>query len=143
MRSIFQDREEQTRPRGITALAWLFMAFALLIAIYGYLIWGSRIPFTSASWLIGIDAAQMGPVIFAIGASVYAACGIGLLRMNRWARWLGILLLVFGLAEQVPAVSAAVAEFHLGTLLREGVFFVLRVVCIRYLFQEDVRELFD
>jgi hypothetical protein len=127
----------------VELLAWLFFALAALIVVYGFLLATSRIAFTQASWLIGIEAAQMGPAVFVVGAIVYVACGIGLLRLWRWARWLAMALLAFGLAQQVPAVSAAVAEFHFVALLREGFFFMARVVCLRYLFLGDVRDLFD
>jgi hypothetical protein len=143
MRSIVEKFDAVERPRGVVLLAWIFFALAALMIVYGVLIAASAIAFTRSSWVIGIEAAQLGPVVFAVGAALYVACGVGMLRLWKWARWLAILLIVAGLVQQVPAVSAAVAEFHFVPLLREGFFFIARVVCLRYLFQPDVRESFD
>ena len=143
MRSIVETSNAVERPRGVVLLAWAFFALAALMIVYGVLLAASVIAFTRASWVIGIEAAQLGPAVFAVGAALYVACGVGMLRMWKWARWLAILLLVAGLAQEVPTVSAAVAEFHFVSLLREGVLFVGRVVCVRYLFQPEVRELFE
>ena len=143
MRSIFESRETPVVPQGVRLLAWVFLLLAGLIGLYGYLLFASRIAFTKGSWLIGSDVAQMGPISFALAACLYATCGMGLQKRQRWARWLAILLLVAGLAEQVPTVSAAVAEFHWLAIGREALLFMTRVACLRYLFQEDVRDVFD
>jgi hypothetical protein len=143
MRSIVETSDAVERPRGVVLLAFVFFALAALMIVYGVLLAASVIAFTRASWVIGIEAAQLGPAVFAVGAALYVACGVGMLRMWKWARWLAILLLVAGLALQVPTVSAAVAEFHFVALLREGVLFIGRVICLRYLFQPEVRELFE
>jgi hypothetical protein len=63
--------------------------------------------------------------------------------MWRWARWVAIVLIGAGLAQQVPAVSAAVMEFHLFPLAREGLLFMARMVCLYYLLRDDVREAFE
>jgi hypothetical protein len=143
MHSIFEKREMPVLPQGVRLLALVFLLLAGLIGLYGYLLSAGRIAFTKASWLIGSDIAQMGPIIFVVAAGLYATCGAGLLTRQRWARWLAIVLLVAGLAEQVPTVSAAVAEFHWLAIGREALLFVTRVACLRYLFQEDVRDGFD
>jgi hypothetical protein len=143
MRSIINNDEAVTRPRGVVWLAGLFVTLAMLMLVYGSLLATSHIAFTQASWLIGIDAARMGPVVFVVGALVYVACAVGLLRTSRWARWLAILLIAAGLAQQVPAVSAAVTEFHLVPLAREGLLFMARMVCLYYLLRDDVREAFE
>jgi hypothetical protein len=143
MRSIVERNDVVERPRGVVLLAWVLFALAALMIVYGALIATSVIAFTQASWLIGMEAAQLGPAVFVVGAALYVVCGVGMLRLWKWARWLAILLIVAGLAQQVPTVSAAVAEFHFVLLLREGILFIGRVVCLRYLFQPDVRELFE
>jgi hypothetical protein len=143
MNSIVDERKEVERPRGVLMLAWIFFAFGGLMIVYGALLATSKIAFTRAGWVIGIQAAQLGPLVFVVGAAVYGACGVGLLRLWRWGRWLAILLIVAGLAQQVPAVSAAVAEFHIVPLVREGFLFIGRVACLRYLLQQDVREVFE
>jgi hypothetical protein len=143
MQSIVDRNEAVERPRGVVWLAGLFVALAALMLVYGVLLALSHISFTQASWLIGIEAAQRGPLVFVVGAVVYVACAWGLLRMSRWGRWLAILLIAAGLAQQVPAVSAAVTEFHWVPLVREGVAFLARMVCLYYLFREDVREAFE
>ena len=143
MRSIVGNENEVTRPRGVVWIAGVLFAMAALMIVYGALLAMSRVAFTSASWLIGIEAAQLGPVVFVVGATAYAVCGIGLLRLWKWARWLAIVLIFAGLAQQVPAVSAAVAEFHWAALVREGLFFMTRMVGLHFLFKEDVREAFE
>lgn len=143
MQSIVDQDEDVRRPRGVVWLAGLLVALAALMLVYGSLLATSHISFTQASWLIGIEAAQRGPLVFVVGAVVYVACAIGLMRVSRWARWLAILLIAAGLAQQVPAVSAAVTEFHWVPLVREGFAFMARMVCLYYLFREDVREAFE
>jgi hypothetical protein len=143
MRSLLQNPEVERRPRGVVWLAQLFFVMAAVIVIYGLMITVHAISFTRARWLIGMDAAQMGPAIFAVATAVYVACGVGLLRVSRWGRWLAIAILLWGLVQQVPAVSAAVAESHVAAVVREGLLFIVRVACLRYLFLEDVREAFD
>lgn len=143
MRSIVSEERVAATPPGLKWMAWAMFAMAALMIVYGALIASSRMAFTSAAWLIGIDAAQLGPTVFVVAAVAYTACGVGLLRRWKWARWLAILLFFAGLAQQVPTVSAAVAEFHWAALMREGFFFVARMVCVHYLFKEDVREVFE
>src|SRR4051812_37014253 len=103
MESVVEERGDVLRPRGVVVLAWILFAFAALMIVYGALLATSKIAFTQAAWVIGIQAAQLGPLVFLVGAAVYVACGVGFLRLWRWARWLAILLIVAGLAQQVPA----------------------------------------
>src|SRR4051812_12152930 len=127
MRSIVEKTDAVERTRGVTLLAWVFFALAAVVIVYGGVVATSVVAFPKASWVIGIEAAQLGPAVFAVGAALYVACGVGMLRLWKWARWLAILLFVAGLAQQVPAVSAAVAEFHFVSLVREGCLFIARV----------------
>jgi hypothetical protein len=131
---------DEEAPRGIVALALLYFLLAVLFGTYAILLYFVRVSFTSAAWLAGEDIAIMGPTALLVAALLYSACGAGLLERRGWARWLAISLLVFGLIEQIPSVSAM--NWTWWPVIREFALVCVRVACLRYLFQEDVREAF-
>jgi hypothetical protein len=132
---------EEEAPRGIIALALLFFALAALFVVYALLLHFAVVSFTSAAWLAGEDVAIMGPVALFVGALAYSGCGAGLLERRGWARWGAVVLLGFGLVEQVPSISSMSWTWWPAT--RELALVCARVGVLRYLFREDVREAFE
>jgi multidrug transporter EmrE-like cation transporter len=62
----------------------------------------------------------------------------GLWRLQRWARWVAILIAMAGVVLLVPSVSSAMLDFRIGKLLWDGLGTILRVLIAWYLFQEPV-----
>jgi hypothetical protein len=121
------------RPKGLTAIASLFA----LIAAY---LWGiGAIKLASPSaislmagrhFLYGLELA--GPYMMLLGGSVYALIAWGLFRLQNWARWTAMLLIVISTASLIPKISMA----ELGIpILWYGLQIALRVAIGWYLAQ--------
>ena len=121
------------RPKGLTAIASLFA----LIAAY---LWGiGAIKLASPSaislmagrhFLYGLELA--GPYMMLLGGSVYALLAWGLSRLQNWARWTAMLLIVISTASLIPKISMA----ELGIpILWYGLQIALRVAIGWYLAQ--------
>ena len=85
----------------------------------------------------------MGKWIFALYASIYAACGLGLWRMQRWALRAASLLLLWGAFLAIPAVSSATADARVYAIARDGAQILWRVAALRYLWQQSTRDSFE
>jgi len=121
------------RLKGLTAIASLFA----LIAAY---LWGiGAIKLASPSaislmagrhFLYGLELA--GPYMMLLGGSVYALLAWGLFRLQNWARWTAMLLIVISTASLIPKISMA----ELGIpILWYGLQIALRVAIGWYLAQ--------
>lgn len=97
----------------------------------------------SGAWLIGGGLEIMGMWIFVVYGVLHAACGIGLLRLNRWALRLSSLLLLWGLLQVTPAISSAVADSRIYAIAREGFQILWRVVALRYVWLGSTKEAFE
>lgn len=143
MQTLLQfDDDFRERPRGIVAIAYAMLFVAGLNMVFAALIGAHVLPFTAASWLVGLDMAQMGPVLFLLNAAADASAGVGLLRKQRWARRLTVALMAFGFLQEVPAISTAVADGRVWGVAKSGAGIIVRVVIVWYLSQEPVREWF-
>ncbi len=96
---------------------------------------------TGASLLGGLELA--GPYMFLLTGAVAAVTGLGLLRLNNWARRVAIALAILGVLLLVPSVSSAVVDFRASTLAWGGFGVMIRVIIAWYLFQEPVRIAFQ
>ena len=121
------------RLKGLTAIASLFA----LIAAY---LWGiGAIKLASPSaislmagryFLYGLELA--GPYMMLLGGSVYALIAWGVFRLQNWARWTAMLLIVISTASLIPKISMA----ELGIpILWYGLQIALRVAIGWYLAQ--------
>ncbi len=143
VRSIIDREDESENLEGLRVLAAVFAIIASVSLLYAVLLWMDRVPFTAGAWLIGAEAARMGPTIYlvwSIGASLAA---LAMLRRNRWGRWTGVAMLAWMFVQQVPVVSAAVVEIHIAAIIRSGATMIVSVASLWYLFQERVRERFE
>jgi hypothetical protein len=96
------------RPKGITVIASLFaltcvylwtMAAILLISP------GAISLMAGKYFLYGLELA--GPYMMLIGGGVYALVAWGLFRLQSWARWIAMLLVVISTASLIPKISMA------------------------------------
>lgn len=82
-----------------------------------------------------------GPYMLLLSGGVGGLIGWGLLRLNRWAQRVAILVAGIGFAMLVPVVSAAAVDFR-WSLLTSGLGMITRVIVVWYLWQGPVAEEF-
>jgi hypothetical protein len=121
------------RPQGLVVIASLFA----LVAAYLWTIGAIKLASPGAislmagrHFLYGLELA--GPYMMLLGASVYALVAWGLFRLQSWARWTAMLLIVISTASLIPKISMA----ELGVpILWYGLQIALRVAIGWYLAQ--------
>jgi hypothetical protein len=130
------------RPAGVIlaailfflAVGYLFVIGALMLTRPGMVSMRLGDPL-----LHGLELA--GPYMFLVVGAVGAIIGVGLLRLNYWARWAAIVAAIAGVVMLVPSVSAAAVDFG-WSLLWTGLGVIVRVAIVWYLLQEPVRAAF-
>jgi len=138
-----QDTIETGRPIGVTALAVVMLAYAMVATVYAVLLATERTSMSSGAWLIGGGFEVMGKWIFVLYSLLHAGCAIGLLRLQKWALRLASLLLLWGLIQVTPAISSAVADSRVYAIIREGIQILWRVVALRYIWLDSTKDAFD
>jgi len=131
------------RPSGVTAVATVFFLAAAYLFVLGILMLlapGTVSMFLGAPLLSGLELA--GPYMFLLMAGLGAIIGLGLLRLNRWARRAALIIAMIGVVLLVPAVSSAVIEFRVG-LVWSWLGVIVRVAMIWYLYQTQTKEAFE
>jgi hypothetical protein len=131
------------RPPGVTAIASLFFLAAAYLFVLGILMLlapGAVSMSLGAPLLSGLELA--GPYMFLLMAALGATIGLGLLRLNRWARRAALIIAMIGVVLLVPTVSSAVIEFRVG-LVWGWLGVIVRVVMIWYLYQVQIKEAFE
>src|SRR5512141_2524466 len=98
------ERTEPGRPVGVTLLAGVMLSYAAVALVYAALLARGSIAMSSGAWLIGGGFEIMGKWIFVLYAALHAACGVGLLRLKKWALRLSSLLLLWGLIQVTPSI---------------------------------------
>jgi multidrug transporter EmrE-like cation transporter len=131
------------RPTGVTAVAIAFLlaaAYLLVVALTMLVRPGLVSMAAGAELLGGLELA--GPYMFLLVAGVGLAVAFGLLRLQRWARWMAILIAMIGMVLLLPSVSSALIDFRFGRLVWGGLGVIIRSMIVWYLFQEPVKEAF-
>ena len=128
---------ETQRPRSITFVVLLIAAFAVLAAIYGFLIATAVLPFNAGAWVVGEDIASRGWLGYILLAVVHFTAALGLWRQWRWARWLTIFLLAIGLLPAVPGISAAVVDLRISGIALWGTLIILRTAALYAMFNAE------
>ncbi len=131
------------RPTGVTAVAIAFLlaaAYLLVVALTMLVRPGLVSMVAGAELLGGLELA--GPYMFLLVAGVGLAVAFGLLRLQRWARWMAILIAIIGMVLLLPSVSSALIDFRFGRLVWGGLGVIVRSMIVWYLFQEPVKEAF-
>jgi hypothetical protein len=121
------------RPKGITVIASLLALTAVYlwtIAAVLLIAPGAISLMAGKHFLYGLELA--GPYMFLLGGSVYASVAWGVFRLQNWARWIAMLLIVISTASLIPKISIA----ELGVpVLWYGLQIALRVAIGWYLAQ--------
>ncbi len=131
------------RPTGVTAVAIAFLlaaAYLLVVALTMLVRPGLVSMAAGAELLGGLELA--GPYMFLLVAGAGLAVAFGLLRLQRWARWMAILIAIIGMVLLLPSVSSALIDFRFGRLVWGGLGVIVRSMIVWYLFQEPVKEAF-
>jgi hypothetical protein len=96
------------RPAGIAVISALFLLAAIYLWTMGAvkLIAPNAISLMRGAQLMyGLELA--GPYMAILVGATYALIGWGLFRMQKWARWAAMLVLVIAVAALVPKISMA------------------------------------
>jgi hypothetical protein len=131
------------RPTGVTTIAIIFFlaaAYLLILALIMLLAPGAVSMMLGSPLLGGLELA--GPYMFLLMGALGAAVGLGLLRLNNWARRAAALICMIGFVMLIPEVSIAVVEIRAAKLVWGGLGIMVRVVITWYLYQSPVAEVF-
>ncbi len=130
------------RPAGVVSIVVLFFltsAYLTVIAII-WLFNPDAFPLSLAAPLLhGLELA--GPYMFLICAAVGVIVGIGLLKLNNYARRATILIAVAGIVMLIPKMSAAAVDIS-AELFIVAIQVIVRVVIVWYLWQNWTAEKF-
>lgn len=127
---------------GVLVIAVLFFfasAYLTVLAIIWF-INPDAFPLSLAAPLLhGLELA--GPYMFLICAAVGVIVGIGLLRLNNYARRATVLIAAAGIVMLIPKMSAAAVDIS-AELLIAAIQVIVRVVVVWYLWQNSTAETF-
>jgi len=135
-------KSRPSRPSGILAVCGLLGLAGVSALAFALLLLRGTVPLSYGSVLLQGGLEQSGPIAFLIYGAVTLALAAALWMRRGWARRLTILLAGIGVALAVPAISSAVVDGRLSSILREGLQIIVRVAVIFYLTQAPVREWF-
>jgi len=121
------------RPAGVTGVSILFFAAAIYlwaISVVKLVAPDAITLMSGAQFMYGLELA--GPYMALLIGCGYALVALGLFRMNNWARWAAMMVMVVGVAWLVPKISMA----ELGVpVLWYGMQIALRAAAAWYLAQ--------
>jgi hypothetical protein len=133
------------RPTGVTILAVLsFFAGGIILVIALAALAGSAVLASVLSLpasLAGAGAIIVA-VIFFLFAALHAANGVGLLKLQNWARVLSIALITLGLLSAVLGVFGALAPFRVFQLLPQLIVAGIELWILMYLYKPHVKQAF-
>jgi hypothetical protein len=96
------------RPILITILSWSSCAAALYLWLLAAIRWiapGTVSLVAGQHFMYGLELA--GPYMMLLLGAGYALIAWGLFRLQNWARWAAMLVIVLGVIPLVPAISMA------------------------------------
>ena len=131
-----------SRPVGVTAIAVVFFlvsGYLAILAAIRLVSPGAVRLSLAAPWLHGLELA--GPYMFLFAAAVGAAIGLGLLRLNNYARRAAILIAVLGIVMLMGKVSADSLSLSPQFFL-SGAMVAARAMIVWYLGQGATAEKF-
>jgi hypothetical protein len=130
------------RPRGVTAVAAIFLLASLYLLILGVLRLANPDAVSlslGAPLLHGLELA--GPYAFLLAGAIGTLVGVGLLRLKNLARRAAIVICAAGIVMLAPKVSAAATDISAGFFIA-GSMIVVRVIVVWYLWQSWTAERF-
>lgn len=134
---------ESPRPRGVTAVAVVFLSASGYLLVIGLikLISPEAIPLSlGAPFLHGLEL--WGPYMFLLTAGLGVGVGFGILRLKNVARRAAIAIAVAGMVMLVPTASADASDLSVRFFLT-GSMIVVRAMIVWYLWQRWTVELFN
>jgi hypothetical protein len=130
------------RPTGVTILAVLdFCGVFLAILLGCAFLFGGALSAALGMPLIGASAVVAAACCFA-GAVLAVFNGIGLLKLQNWARILTIVLVVLSLIGAVLGVLNGVFHFRIFLTVREIIVAGIDLIILRYLFKAEIKSAF-
>jgi uncharacterized membrane protein (DUF2068 family) len=130
------------RPTGVTILAVLsFCGVFLAILLACGFLFGSAVSAALGMPLIGASSVVAAALCFA-GAVLAVFNGIGLLRLQNWARILTIVLTGLSLLGAVLGILNGVFHFRIFLTFRELIVAAIDLLVLRYLFRPEIKSAF-
>lgn len=134
------------RPTGVIILAGLsFFAGALVLLVaLGALVGGAFIASVFASLptsLVGVGAIIVAIVCFFF-AALYGFNGLGLLRLQNWARILTIILIILSLLSALLGLFGALVHFRVLLFIRQLIVIGIDLWILMYLNKSHVKQAF-
>jgi len=134
------------RPTGVTILAVLTLIGAACLALGGILFLAGGAMFSQA-WASGFGAiagvgAAIIAVVFLVFAALYVAVGMGMLKLQNWARIVTIILVGLGLLSAAGGVLLSLLHMRVFFLVRELIVLGIDIWIIAYLFKPHVKQAF-
>lgn len=135
------------RPTGVTVLAVLgfISAGLLIISALAVLVGGAMVANLTARPGMGLLAQIGGTVIgllFLVFAALYLVGGIGLWKLQNWARILVIVLCSLGAFFNGLGVLVALFHFHPLLVVWRAILFAINLWILIYLFKPHVKQAF-
>lgn len=137
------------RPTGVTILAILaFIGAGLLALVAVFSLLGGALVSSLASSRVGMFAgvgAAVLAIILLICAAVDLVVGIGLWKLQNWARIITIIFVGLGLLGSVLSIISPFAHMHMFFfvfLIRRLVLAAIYAWILWYLFQPNVKQSF-
>lgn len=136
------------RPTGVTVISVLgFIGSGLLLlAALGMFLGGAILSSLAARPGIGMMAGIGGVivgVVFICIAAVYLVLGIGLWKLQEWARILTLVFIGLGIILNAFSILQSVMHFHIFRFFFQAVFIAVDIWIIVYLLQPNVRQAFN
>jgi hypothetical protein len=131
------------RPVVLTAIASTFFVVAGYLCVAGAIEFaapGTISPAMRAPFMYGRELA--GPQSAVLVGAGWGMVGWGLWRIQNWARWAAVVLMVLGIGSGVPAVSAASIDPGWRLVWYGGQMMAKVVAVWTLVFAPDAREAF-
>lgn len=135
------------RPAGVTFLSILAFVGAVILALGGIAmclggaVMSRMAVYPGMAMLTGIGGAVIGLMLLGL-AAVYVIMGVGLWKLQNWARLLTIVLAALGVVFYGVGILGALFHFHILLLYWRAIFLALNVWIIVYLLQPNVKQAF-
>jgi hypothetical protein len=142
MQSLMSPQKEEDRATGVLAVAGLCALTGVASLVLAALLFRQAVPLSYGSVLLPGGLEQSGPISFLIYGAATLVLAWGLWTRRGWGRRLTMLAAGVGVALAVPAISSAVIDGRVCSMVGEGLQIMVRVAVIYYLSQEPVREWF-
>jgi hypothetical protein len=135
------------RPTGVTVIAVLAFigAFCLFFAAFGMFLGGAILSSLANRPGLGMIAGMGGAivgVVFLGVAAVYLVLGIGLWKLQNWARIVTVILVGLGLLFNAFSLLRSVLHLHVILFFMQAVVTAIDVWVVVYLLTPNVRQAF-